>query len=358
MKRALWLAMAMVSCLAVQAGAAIYSYRDEQGRLYLTDSPPNHNYKIVVTSRKEREGPDSPAQTTFSANSAMAEAQKFLLPSDESFSKYINEAAKKHDLDPYLIKSVIKAESDFDPNVQSSKGAQGLMQLIPSTAKLVGCDDSFDARQNILGGSNYLRMMLKRFDGRIDYALAAYNAGPGNVEKHKGIPPFRETQNYVRKVKHYYKQYSSNSGVIGGGTKVKEAPSRARVIPVLHTDLSKRLTTAYKRFKDGNIEGAMETYRDILNIYPRNTQALYNLACLLDMERCYEEAIDVYVAAMKQDPFMDKALFNLAVIYERLGMHTEAIDTWKHYVQVAKDEEKIIMAEKFMRELREYASLN
>lgn len=355
MKRPFWLAIVMVSALAVQAGAAIYSYRDEHGRLFLTDSPPNQNYKIVVTSRKERESPDSPSQTSFSAG-GMAATQKFLLPNDESFSKHINEAAKTHDLDPYLIKSVIKAESDFDPNVQSSKGAQGLMQLIPSTAKLVGCNDSFDARQNILGGSNYLRMMLKRFDGRIDYALAAYNAGPGNVEKYNGIPPFRETQNYVRKVKHYYQQYASANGA--SSSKARVAAPKARVIPVLHSDLSKRLTTAYKRFKDGNIDGAMETYRDILNIYPRNTQALYNLACLLDMERCYEEAIDVYSAAMKQDPFMDKALFNLAVIYERLGMHRDAIDTWKNYVQVAKDEEKIIMAEKFMRELREYASLN
>lgn len=357
MKRSLWLAVALFSSLVLQASAAIYSYRDEQGRLYLTDSPPNKNYKIVVTSKKEREGPDSPGHTSF-ASDAMAGAQKFMLPNDETFSRYINEAAKQHDLDPYLIKSVIKVESDFDPTVSSSKGAQGLMQLIPSTAKLVGCKNSFDPRQNILGGANYLRMMLNRFDGRVDFALAAYNAGPGNVEKYKGIPPFRETQNYVRKVKHYYKQYSSGSSQGQLVAEARASVKKAKVIPVLHSDLSKRLESAYKRFKSGNVDGAMETYREILNIYPRNTQALYNLACLLDMERCYEEAIDVYLAALKQDPFLDKALYNLAVIYERLGMHMEAIDTWKHYVKVAKDEEKIIMAEKFMRELRDYTSVN
>lgn len=345
----------MTLALAAQAGAAIYSYRDEHGRLFLTDSPPNRNYKIVVTSRKEREGPDSPAQATF-AVSAQASAQKFMLPNDETFSKYINEAANVHELDPYLIKSVIKVESDFDPEVQSSKGAQGLMQLIPSTAKLVGCSDSFDPRQNILGGANYLRMMLKRFDGKLEHALAAYNAGPGNVEKYRGIPPFRETQNYVRKVKHYYKQYASNP--LLAKSDVKKAQKKARVIPVLHSDLSKRLAKAYDCFNSGDIEGATEAYRQVLNIYPTNTQALYNLACLLDMERCYEEAIDVYAAALKQDPYLDKALYNLAVIYERLGMHTEAIDTWKHYVTVAKDEEKIVMAERFMRELRDYAALN
>ncbi|KAF1082786.1 MAG: hypothetical protein GQF41_0553 [Candidatus Rifleibacterium amylolyticum] len=355
MKRSIWLAGLMMLTLAVEAGAAIYSYRDEHGRLFLTDSPPNRNYKIVVTSRKEREGPDSPTQATF-AVSAQASAQKFMLPNDETYSRYINEAAKTHDLDPYLIKSVIKVESDFDPTVRSSKGAQGLMQLIPSTARLVGCSDAYDPRQNILGGANYLRMMLKRFDGKLDYALAAYNAGPGNVEKYQGIPPFRETQNYVRKVKHYYKQYAVNPAL--AKTEVRKAGKKSRVIPVVHSDLSKRLAKAYELFNNSDIEGATEAYRQILNIYPTNTQALYNLACLLDMERCYEEAIDVYNAALKQDPYLDKALYNLAVIYERLGMHKEAIDTWKHYVTVAKDEEKIVMAERFMRELRDYAALN
>ncbi len=355
MKRVLLLAGIITLGLTVQADAAIYSYRDEHGRLFLTDSPPNRNYKIVVTSKKEREAPDSPAPTSFAASS-MAPAQKFLLPNDETFSKYINEAAETHGIDPYLIKSVIKAESDFDPQALSSKGAQGLMQLIPSTARMVGCKDPFNPRQNILGGSNYLKMMLKRFDGKVDLALAAYNAGPGNVDKHGGIPPFRETQNYVRKVRHYYKQYASNTAT---AEKVSVSKSRkARVMPVLHSDLSKRLTDAYEKFRNSDVNGALDAYRDILNIYPRNTQALYNLACLLDMERCYEEAIDVYLAALKQDPFLDKAIYNLAVIYERLGMHTEAIETWKNYVQVAKDEEKIVMAEKFMKELREYAALN
>ena len=354
LKHSIWLAGLLMLALAADAGAAIYSYRDEHGRLFLTDSPPNRNYKIVVTSRKEREGPDSPTQPTF-AVSAQASAQKFMLPNDETYSKYINEAAQKHDIDPYLIKSVIKVESDFDPGARSSKGAQGLMQLIPSTARLVGCSDSYNPRENIMGGANYLRMMLKRFGGRLDHALAAYNAGPGNVEKYQGIPPFRETQNYVRKVKHYYKQYAANPGLARAAA--GRSGKKARVIPVVHSDLSKRLANAYERFNNGDIEGATEAYRQILNIYPTNTQALYNLACLLDMERCYEEATDVYTAALKQDPYLDKALYNLAVIYERLGMHKEAIDTWKNYVSVARDEEKIVMAERFMRELRDYAAI-
>jgi soluble lytic murein transglycosylase-like protein len=350
----LWLAAAMALVVSSQAGAAIYSYRDEQGRLYLTDNPPNKNYKIVVTTRKDREGPDSPTPAASFAPHSSYQAQKFLLPNDEVYSEYINEAAAKYSLDPFLIKSVIKVESDFDPYAKSSKGAQGLMQLIPSTARLVGCSNSYDPRENILGGSAYLRMMLKRFSGKVDLALAAYNAGPGNVDKYDGVPPFRETKNYLKKVKHYYRQYASSSGNKSKKLRMK----KQRVMPALHTDLSNRLNQAYEKFRQNDLEGAMEKYRDVLNIYPRNTQALYNLACLLDMDQCYEEAIEVYQAALKQDPYLDKALYNLAVIYERFGMTTEAIENWQKYIQAAKDEEKILMAERFINELKEYANLN
>lgn len=353
MKHFFFIAGTMILGFALQSFAAIYSYRDEQGRLFLTDSPPNKNYKIVVTSKKETECLDSPSGlggicSTGSSN------QKFLLPSDESFGEYINEAAKVHGVDPFLIKSVIKAESDFDPDVVSSKGALGLMQLMPATAKVVGCKDPFNARHNILGGTNYLRMMIKRFEGNLDYVLAAYNAGPGNVDKYKGVPPFRETKNYIRKVKHYYQQYVSAVST----SKNPAGAKKSKIIPVMHSDLSNRLNDAYEKFNMGDIRSAMNSYREILNIYPRNTQALYNLACLLDMERCYDEAIDVYKASLKQDPFLDKALYNMAVIYERMGMNSDAIKTWKKYVQVTKDEDKIIMAEKFIQELTEYASLN
>ncbi len=355
MRKFVWLGAIAALLASVPVSAAIYSYRDEQGRLYLTDNPPNKNYKIIVTTKKDREGPDSPTPASSFAPHSSYQAQKFLLPNDETYSEYINEAAAKHSIDPYLIKSVIKVESDFDPYARSSKGAQGLMQLIPSTARLVGCSDSFDARQNILGGAAYLRMMLKRFDGSVEKALAAYNAGPGNVDKYGGIPPFRETKNYVKKVKHYYRQYSAG-GVSRTGKKV--VMKKQKVMPALHSDLSRRLNDAYEKFRANDLEGAVEKYREILNIYPRNTQALYNLACLLDMDQCYEESIEVYQAALKQDPYLDKALFNLAVIYERFGMTVEAIESWQKYIQATKDEEKIIMAERFIKELKEYSSLN
>ena len=111
-----------------------------------------------------------------------------------------NAAGNKYNLSPDLLKAVANVESGFRPDVVSGAGAIGIMQLMPGTAKYLGVTDAFDPEQNIMGGAKYLREMLDRFDGNIEFALAAYNAGPGAVAKYGGIPPFSETQNYVPKV--------------------------------------------------------------------------------------------------------------------------------------------------------------
>jgi len=121
------------------------------------------------------------------------------------FNEIIEYAAKKYNISSSIIKAVIKAESNFNPTVVSSAGAQGLMQLMPGTARALGVNDSFDPKQNIEGGVRYLRDMLEKFGGNLELALAAYNAGPGNVTKYGGIPPFKETQMYVKKIMGYIK---------------------------------------------------------------------------------------------------------------------------------------------------------
>lgn len=121
----------------------------------------------------------------------------------ETYEAEIAAAAKKYNLSEKLITSVIKQESNFNASATSAAGASGLMQLMPATARYLGVSDRFDPAQNIMGGAKYLRQMLDKFDNDVETALAAYNAGPGNVKKYGGIPPFQETQNYVKKIMNY-----------------------------------------------------------------------------------------------------------------------------------------------------------
>jgi hypothetical protein len=116
------------------------------------------------------------------------------------YDKIILEAARHFDVDAALVSAVIKAESDYDARTVSHKGARGLMQLMPATAARFGVTDSYDPTANIYGGTRYLRWLLKTFEGNADLAVAAYNAGEGNVWKYKGVPPFRETVTYINRI--------------------------------------------------------------------------------------------------------------------------------------------------------------
>ena len=140
--------------------------------------------------------------------------------SGENFSTYLDsaqsktttldaifaKAAEKYDVDVNLLKAIAKAESNFQNSSTSHAGAQGIMQLMPATAEYLGVDDPYDPEQNIMGGAKYISRLLKQYDGNTTLALAAYNAGSGNVKKYGGVPPFEETQNYVKKVTQYYKE--------------------------------------------------------------------------------------------------------------------------------------------------------
>ena len=134
------------------------------------------------------------------------------LPATIAYNDTIAEAADLYRLDPNLIRAIIRAESAFNPFAVSRAGAQGLMQLMPAVAEELNVLDPFDPRQNIFGGARYLRWLLDRNDGNLDLAVASYNAGPGAVDRYNGIPPYRETRNYVKKVNLFLKNAKNSSG--------------------------------------------------------------------------------------------------------------------------------------------------
>jgi len=126
------------------------------------------------------------------------------------FGGIVRSASYRYDVDPYLVLGMIRVESNFNAHAVSHKGAKGLMQLMPGTARLHKVDNAYDPVQNIYGGVRHFRLLLDRFDGNVQLALAAYNAGAGAVAKYNRIPPYRETRNYVRRVMGYYQFYRNS----------------------------------------------------------------------------------------------------------------------------------------------------
>jgi len=174
---------------AVPARADIYAWRDEQGRLVLSKEPAPPGVAVRTFAVHGNES----FRTTGAAAST--------LPLERRMQAAVADHAARHSLNPDLVRAVIRVESGWNPRARSRKGAMGLMQLMPATAAEYGVADPFDPGENIRAGVAYLRRLIDRFDGRTELALAAYNAGPGAVEKyHRTVPPYRETQSYVKRI--------------------------------------------------------------------------------------------------------------------------------------------------------------
>lgn len=171
--------------------ADVYVYKDRQGVLTFTNVPTHQGFRRVIRENNARL-----SSSGLSAN---------------SYESLIRSASSRYSVDPDLIRAIIKVESDFDSTARSHKGATGLMQLMPETARLHNVEDLYDPSANIEGGVRHLKLLLGKYQGDIELSLAAYNAGIKAVEKHGGIPPFAETRDYVRRVLNYYQTYRSDS---------------------------------------------------------------------------------------------------------------------------------------------------
>jgi soluble lytic murein transglycosylase len=182
--------VAVVCVLFGAAGTAradVYVYNDRNGVVTFTNVPTHGGFRRVLIERKGGAG----------SNGAFS----------GSYDSLIRTASGRHSVDADLVRAVIKAESDFNAGARSRKGAMGLMQLMPDTARLHNVIDAYNPEENIEAGTRHLRMLLDRYQGDLELSLAAYNAGSGAVEKHRGIPPFVETREYVRRVLRFYDSY-------------------------------------------------------------------------------------------------------------------------------------------------------
>jgi soluble lytic murein transglycosylase-like protein len=185
-----------LSCLSTRA--QVRAVANERGNLvFVNDSPavPAQRQKVASKSSASAE-PAKPAEP--------ASAPSTRLTTPQEIDRIVQTTAEKHRVDPRLVRAVISTESNWNSTAISRKGAQGLMQLNPYTAQQLGVSDAFDPAQNVDGGVRYLGMMLDRYNGDVHMALAAYNAGPGAVDRSGGIPRIAETRNYVQKVTSAY----------------------------------------------------------------------------------------------------------------------------------------------------------
>lgn len=186
-----------------QAGATIYSFVDENGVMHFSNVPSDPQYRPILNLHPDR-GTDASGSRRYGYSGESP-------ANPDSYDHLIRSAASRYQIDPHLVKAVIRAESNFDCLAVSKKGALGLMQLMPDTASDMAVADPFDPQENINGGTRYLSKMLGLFDGNLRLALAAYNAGPGRVIGIGQVPRIKETINYVQKVQYYYQHYQKNS---------------------------------------------------------------------------------------------------------------------------------------------------
>jgi soluble lytic murein transglycosylase-like protein len=197
--------LGMLVLWANPAQSQIVSYRDDTGRRVFVNSNPVYTARPIKVLVPKGFTPTgfalNPTQPSFAESPEISAAQK---ANREKIEQMIREVSDRYRVDPALVRAVIQTESNWNTSAISRRGARGLMQLVPGTAQQLGVNNAFDPKQNLDGGVRYLHMLQERYNGDLDRALAAYNAGPGAVDRAGGVPRYRETRKYVQKVTDSY----------------------------------------------------------------------------------------------------------------------------------------------------------
>ena len=207
-----------IATLSTNTQAAnMHIYKDKSGQVLLTNIQPSGNFdkftKKVKTTYYKDNNNSANDYVDSNANNYASSAQS-KSGTRNSYDSYIMASATRHGVDPGLMKAMMHTESAFNPNARSPVGAQGLMQLMPATARRFKVSNAWNPAENIEGSAKYIAWLMRRFNNNIEFAVAGYNAGEGNVDKYNGIPPFKETRNYVKSVmSRYHSLYKNDSGL-------------------------------------------------------------------------------------------------------------------------------------------------
>ncbi len=245
------------------AGQTIYQFKDDNGTTLLTNKKKaEYNHLKVI---KATYYPDSNIHSYSNWGSSEASVLPSYSRNKNAFDQMIRQAAQQHGVSEGLIKAVMHTESGFNINARSPVGAQGLMQLMPATARRFNVNNAYDPQQNIFGGARYLSWLLKRFNGNTQLAIAAYNAGEGNIDKYGGIPPFRETQDYVRRVTSRFQNLYSSG--LSSTSSSNNANTQVIAQSANYTSSNSEAVSAPKQYSRQIITLADGTFTDAPGIY-------------------------------------------------------------------------------------------
>ena len=244
----------------------------------------------------------------------------FLIDENEKFSVHINRAAKKYNIDPFLIKAYIKVESGFNAQACSSKGAIGLMQLMPDKAPNRKINLLYDPSINIDIGVKYIAYLKKRFNGKTKLAIAAYNAGPTIVQKLGAIPAFRETRNFVKKILWFYNYYKNMSQE--------------------YRKVKKIMTCSYQDYLKGNFQKAICLLMKAEKLMPDNGYIYFNMGLAYSKIRIDHISVEYFKKAISCNPYIREAYYNLGILYTANQNRSAAGRYFKKYNEISGNKGK------------------